>query len=89
KDQFSGKRPSIVYVDQNIFMAADLEKELQVIIPMVMAKLAKTTSISAVIITNEVLSQDRQNIIYIKRIFKNENAKHRLPENFEIPEYLP
>ncbi len=87
--QFSGTRPTIIYVDLNIFMASDLEKDLQLIIPMIMAILAKTTSISAVVITNEVLTEDRQKITFIKRIFINENAKHRLPESFGIPEDLP
>ncbi|AIF85300.1 hypothetical protein NTE_03271 [Candidatus Nitrososphaera evergladensis SR1] len=87
--QFSGTRPAIIYIDLNIFMASDLEKDLQVIIPMIMAILAKTTSIAAVVITNEVLTEDRQKITFIKRILINENAKHRLPESFGIPEDLP
>ena len=81
KEQFSGSKPSMIYVDLNSIDRQMTDVDFERLHSMVKQVLANNSTISAVIITNELFLSDPQGITFRHKakVTKNEAAKHVVP----------
>jgi hypothetical protein len=86
KQQLSGKRPGLIYVNLNMIDRKMLDKDFERLNYLIKELLKNNTTISGVVITTEYFVKDVQGYIYSHkaRVIRNEQAKYPLPSDFEI-----
>lgn len=86
KQQLSGNRPGLIYVNLNMIDRKMIDKDFERLDSLIKDLLKNNSTISGVIITSEFFVKDAQGYIYSHRarVIRNEQAKSPLPLGFEI-----
>jgi len=86
KQQLSGKRPGLIYVNLNVIDCKMIDKDFERLDRLTKDLLKNNSTISGVIITTEFFVKDVQGHVYSHRarVIRNEHAKHLIPSDFEI-----
>lgn len=86
KQQLSGNRPGLIYVNLNTIDRKMIDKDFERLDSLIKNLLKNNSTISGVIITTEFFVKDDQGYVYSHkaRVIRNEQAKYPLPLGFEI-----
>lgn len=86
KQQLSGNRPGLIYVNLNMIDRKMIDKDFERLDYLIKDLLRNNSTVSGVIITTEFYVKDVRGRIYRHRarVIRNEQAKRALPSHFEI-----
>lgn len=80
KNQLSGDKPGLIFVDHNIFDRDTAETDLSRLRPLINKILRQNSKVSGVVITQEIKAQLDKGFLYEHKafLFSNENSKYPL-----------
>ena len=86
KQQLSGDRPGLIYVNLNMIDRKMVEKDFDRLYCLIKNLLKNNSTITAVIITTEIFYKKNQQIFlkHPAKVIRNEQAKYPLPLDFKI-----
>lgn len=84
RKQLTGKRPGLICVDLNKMASTWSYKDFELLPKMIQEFIKNNSSISAVLITNELYPEDSKSISFEqeRHLFRNKNARFPLLKNF-------